>query len=117
VDHFNWLAGRVLGDGYVDDRHVEIYNSSNPILKEVLLALREAGVPAERIKIDVYSTDPKVLHVIATSLGFPLANFRLKRDLSPWKANKQKLRVRVSSKHRVPEALNFHYVLAADIQP
>lgn len=98
MDHLYWLAGLVLGDGYLDDRHVEVYNSSESILREVVVTLRVSGVSLERVKVDVYCTDSRVLPSVASMLGLPLANVRLKRDLSPWKANLQKLRVRISSK-------------------
>lgn len=98
MNHLHWLAGLVEGDGYLDDRHSEIYNSSTPILKEVVASLQKIGIPTERIKVDVYGTNPSSILKWSKELSLPEANFRLKKDLSPWKANVEKLRVRVASK-------------------
>ena len=110
MDRFRWLAGLVVGDGYLSDRRVEIYNSSPSILKEVISILLENKVLPERIKIDVYGTDKKTLPKFAELFGLPKQNFRLKKDLSPWKANKQKLRVRVALK---PLAVKLHKLIAS----
>lgn len=48
-----WLKGIIEGDGYIDDRHLEIYNSSTTILSTAVKILKTL-VKTERIKVYIY---------------------------------------------------------------
>jgi len=53
VDKTSWLVGFVAGDGFIDERHVEIYNSSPSALLHIMRVLRILRVPKYRIKVDI----------------------------------------------------------------
>ena len=78
----------------MDDRHVEIYNSSQEIIKMTLKVL-EGLINKDRIKIEIFTKDCKV--------PFNFGNFhvRLRKPNSPWNFNKPKIKIRVSSKDLV----------------
>lgn len=97
----SWLKGIVDGDGFIDDRHVEIHNSSEDILKETLKSLQKIGIPNERIKIDVYGETQSALTIWRKTLPLAPENFKLRKNTSPWKSNKTKVRIRVASKDLV----------------
>ena len=96
----SWLAGLIEGDGYTDERHVELYNSSESLLLNSLRVFKSLNVPLERIRIDVYSDDPNtgMISRWSKTLDLPSANFKLRRNTSPWKSRTEKLRLRVASK-------------------
>ena len=94
------LKGLLIGDGHIDDRHLEIYNSSKSITRNAVLVLKDIGVPIERIKVDIYSDEPEMSMVTKWSsiLELPILNFILRENTSPWKARTEKMRIRVGSK-------------------
>ncbi|MBL7169467.1 MAG: hypothetical protein ISS48_00420 [Candidatus Aenigmarchaeota archaeon] len=97
-----WLKGMIDGDGYTDERHVEIYNSSESILKHVVISLKKL-VSESRIKIDIYAEIPQK-HLISKwskILNIPHENFKIRKNTSPWKPRTEKIRIRVSSKELV----------------
>lgn len=98
----SWLIGLIKGDGYTNDRRIEIYNSSESILKTSVEVLRKL-ISDSRIKVDIYSELPKDGMKIKWSkiLNLPLKNFILRTNTSPWKARTEKIRLRVSSKEVV----------------
>lgn len=98
-----WLIGLIDGDGYTNDRKVEIYNSSPSILKEAVDILKKLGVPKEKIKVDVYSSQPKNIKIAkwGNTLWLPSSSFKARMNTSPWKERKDKLRLRVHSKRLV----------------
>lgn len=98
-----WLIGLIDGDGYVNDRKIEIYNSSPSILKEAVEILKELGIPMEKIKVDVYSSQPTNIKVArwCKTLGLPYGSFKARLNTSPWKERKEKIRLRVHSKQFV----------------
>ena len=95
----SWFKGLVEGDGYSDDRHVEVYNSSPSILKTAVTTLKGL-VEAERIKVDIYTENPdnEIINKWRKHLQLPLRNFKVREVTSPWKARTEKIRVRVASK-------------------
>jgi hypothetical protein len=97
-----WLKGLIQGDGYTDERHLEIFNSSESILRIVVISLKRL-VPQSRIKIDIYSESPSKYMVLrwVKILKLPTENFTLRKNTSPWKSRTEKIRVRVSSKEFV----------------
>ena len=101
--HLYWLIGLIDGDGYINDRKIEVYNSSPPILKEAVHIFEELGIPREKIKVDIYSSRPKTISSIGWSraLGLPIGNFKKRLNTSPWVERKEKARLRVHSKKLV----------------
>jgi len=97
------LIGLIDGDGYVNDRKIEIYNSSPSILKEAVEILKELGISKEKIKVDIYSSQPANIKVArwCKTLGLPYGNFKARLNTSPWKERKEKIRLRVHSKQFV----------------
>ena len=95
---FHWLAGIVRGDGYIDDRHVEIYNSSPSILRKSVQTIQKLSIQPIRVKVDIYSTDASLVLKWSKILELPKACIRLRENTSPWATNSEKLRIRVSSK-------------------
>ena len=95
----SWLKGLIEGDGYIDDRHVEVYNSSSTVLRETAKILKNL-IATERIKVDIYTENPeeKLIGRWSRTLGIPQNNFRIRSVTSPWKARSEKIRVRVASK-------------------
>lgn len=114
-----WLCGLIRGDGYIDDRHVEVYNSSKSILQYTVKVLKQLKIPENKIKVDIYKENPKQ-HLInrwSEILGLPKTNFKLRSPTTVWKARSEKIRLRVSSKafadylHRImQQPKNIHYV-------
>ena len=98
-----WLIGLIDGDGYINDRKIEIYNSSPSILKEAVHILKELGIPREKIKADIYSSRPKTISSIRwrRALGLPLSSFKTRLNTSPWVERKEKVRLRAHSKKLV----------------
>jgi hypothetical protein len=94
-----WLKGFLKGDGYIDQRHVEFYNSSESVLRETVNELKKM-VAESRIKVDIYSENPTEEMVFRWKrlLNLPEENFTLRTNTSPWKSRTEKIRVRVSSK-------------------
>ena len=94
-----WLKGLIKGDGYTDQRHVEIYNSSRSILTRSVSDLKRL-IDTSRIKVDIYSEFPKneLLSKWARILEIPKENITLRKNTSQWKSRTEKIRVRVSSK-------------------
>lgn len=94
-----WFSGLIHGDGYLDDRHIELYNSSEDILREAVNFLRKK-VSENRIHVDIYtdSIDEKPINRWARILNIPKSNIKLKKNTSPWKSRKQKIRLRTGSK-------------------
>ncbi len=95
-----WLKGLLVGDGHIDDRHLEIYNSSKSTAKNAVLILKHIGVLIEKIKVDIYSHEPEKSMITQWSsiLELPETNFILRENTSPWKARTEKMRIRVGSK-------------------
>lgn len=91
----DWLVGILAGDGHLDDRHVEVYNSSPEIVRESLKVL-EKLVERRRIVIDVYTKS--ALSAPKFSRQFTV---HVRRPTSPWNFNRPKIRIRVSSKELV----------------
>lgn len=79
-----WVIGLLEGDGYIDDRHVEFYNSEKSILKELVISLLDTGIDESRIKVDVYSEklDPKLKSKWIKILGLPKENFKQRKNKS-----------------------------------
>ena len=107
-----WLIGLIQGDGYIDDRHIEIYTSSISIAQHSVKTLKKLHVQKEKIKVDIYSYISKVKMISKWSLllKLPSDNFKLRKNTSPWKSNREKLRIRVASKKlvtRLKSALNL----------
>ncbi len=111
---FDWLAGLVSGDGYLDDRHTEIHNTSQSILREAIASIK-IHVPIQRIKADIYGKNPASIEAWANALRLPTSNVRLKRDASPWKSNSEKIRIRVALK-KLAEKL-FRTIRKAHLTP
>jgi len=103
-----WLIGLIDGDGYVNDRKIEVYNSSLSILKEAVRIFKELGIPLEKIKADIYSSQPKSISPIQWSraLGLPLSSFKARLNTSPWVERKEKVRLRVHSKKLVSRLIS-----------
>jgi len=98
ANNLGWLLGMIIGDGYLDDRHVEIYNSSTVILAEVVKTIINIlKFPKERTKVDIYSlyADRRKWSRI---LKLPQENINLRKNSSPWNENTEKVRIRISSK-------------------
>ena len=97
-----WLNGLIRGDGYTDERHLEIYNSSESILRNAIINLKRM-IPQSRIKVDIYSEFPteEMISKWLNILDLPRKNFTLRKNTSPWKSRTEKIRVRVSSKELV----------------
>jgi|GEM_PF-6512114 len=57
----HWLAGIIRGDGYIDDRHIEIYNSSPSVLKKSVQTIQKLSIQPTRVKVDIYSTDASLI--------------------------------------------------------
>jgi hypothetical protein len=93
-----WLVGLIKGDGYIDDRHVEIYNSSEDILRKSIKCLRRATTG--NIKVDIYTKKPQTSSIEKWSkiLDIDKQNVKMKKDTSPWKSRTEKIRLRVASK-------------------
>lgn len=110
-----WLKGILRGDGYKDDRHIEIFNSSVSILKNVVTLLKQHTQPS-KIKVDIYSDFPskKLIFKWLNILELPFENYKLRQNTSPWKINSEKIRVRVSSKEltanlsKKPEHIEYY---------
>ncbi|MBI4010144.1 MAG: hypothetical protein HY361_03050 [Candidatus Aenigmarchaeota archaeon] len=103
-----WLVGITIGDGYLDDRHVEVYNSSKFILKEVAKSIKqELKFPVDRIMVDVYSltADKEKWSKI---LDIPEVQIKLRPNSSPWNATFEKLRIRISSKETATQFSEFY---------
>lgn len=103
MDGASWLKGLIDGDGYLDDRHLEIYSSSEPILKKATAVLRKMKVKTARIRVDIYSEKPenRMVQKWANILKLPIENFILRKNTSPWNARTEKIRLRVASKELV----------------
>ena len=97
ANNLGWLVGMTIGDGYLDNRHIEIYNSSPIILAEVVKTISILKFPKNRIKVDIYSlnADKQKWSII---LRLPQENISLRKNSSPWNANAEKVRIRISSK-------------------
>ncbi|MBW2037757.1 MAG: hypothetical protein JRI41_09825 [Deltaproteobacteria bacterium] len=98
-----WLIGLIQGDGYIDDRHVEIYSSSETISRHTVKVLQKLGISKKRIKVDIYSHSQRTKMISKWShiLKLPKDSFKLRENTSPWKSNREKLRIRVASKELV----------------
>jgi hypothetical protein len=96
-----WLCGIIVGDGYFDDRHVDIYNSSASVLRKVVKALKTFGLPERRLRVDIYG-DPNNQAVKTLEKKWKkilkLQNIKVIENNSPWKSNSEKLRIRIASK-------------------
>jgi hypothetical protein len=88
----SWLVGVIVGDGHIDDRHVEIYNSSPEIIRKALKIL-EKLIERERIVIDIYSTKNQKIPKFSRKF-----TIHFRKSTSPWNFNRPKIRIRVSSK-------------------
>jgi len=99
VRDLSWLTGLVYGDGYIDDRHLEVYNSSPSILTKCVKSMKRMGVETHKIKIDIFSENGN-RNKWAKILQVPALNISLRKNTSPWKENYEKVRVRVSSKEK-----------------
>jgi DNA-binding Lrp family transcriptional regulator len=97
-----WLLGLVKGDGYFDDRHLEIYNSSPSVLIEAIKILKKKVV-IEKIKADIYTKNPNLRSKWSNLLRLPLSNIKIRENTSEWATNSEKLRIRVASKNLVSE--------------
>ena len=97
-----WLRGLIEGDGYTDERHIEIFNSSESILTKTINDLKRL-IPIARIKVDIYSEFPNKNMILkwSNSLKLPNENFKLRKNTSPWKSRTEKIRIRISSKELV----------------
>lgn len=95
-----WVIGLLEGDGYIDDRHVEFFNSEKSILKELVISLTKTGIGKDKIKVDIYTEklNLKLIDRWSKKLRLPRSNFKLRKNTSPWKSNKEKIRIRVASK-------------------
>ena len=95
-----WLVGLIRGDGYIDNRHVEIYNSSACILRNAVKVLRTLKIPVNRIKVDIYTQKASNSSVQrwVEELNLPPQNFKLRNITSPWKPRIEKVRIRIASK-------------------
>jgi len=102
-EKINWLIGLIDGDGYDNDRKIEIYNSSLSILKEAVDILKKIGIAKEKINVDIYSSQPANVDVgkWSDALELPLNNFKVRLNTSPWKERKEKIRIRVHAKRLV----------------
>ena len=94
-----WLVGLIKGDGYFDDRHVEIYNSSEQILQRAVMCLKR-HCDERRIKVDIYTNKPDVslIEKWSSVLVLEAKNIRIRENTSPWKSRTEKIRLRVASK-------------------
>lgn len=98
-----WLIGMVVGDGYLSDRNIEIYNSSPVILKESVNVIKNIlNFPVERIKVDVYSLDSNT-EKWSQILELPQQCITLRKNTSPWNTTTEKIRIRISSKEKANE--------------
>jgi hypothetical protein len=98
----SWFLGILLGDGYIDDRHIEIHNSSKTIISEVVRVIKEElNFPLTHIKVDVYSNNCKSCIKWSKFLKIPLQNVKTKKNLSPWTTNLERVRIRIASKDMV----------------
>jgi predicted transcriptional regulator len=95
---FHWLAGIVRGDGHIDDRHVEIYNSSPSILKKSVQTIQKLSTQPIRVKVDIYSMDASLISKWSKILELSKTCIKLRKNTSPWATSSEKLRIRVSSK-------------------
>ena len=95
-----WLVGLIRGDGYIDNRHVEIYNSSACILRNAVKVLRTLKIPVNRIKVDIYTqkASNSTVQRWVEELNLPPQNFKLRNITSPWKPRTEKVRIRIASK-------------------
>lgn len=103
-----WLVGITIGDGYLDDRHVEVYNSSKSILKEVVRTIKvDLKFPIDRTMVDIYSMTANKKRW-SEILDIPKEQIKLRPNSSPWNATTEKLRVRISSKEIATEFHEFY---------
>ncbi|MFQ6009552.1 MAG: hypothetical protein ACE5J7_00295 [Candidatus Aenigmatarchaeota archaeon] len=88
--HLYWISGLIVGDGFINRKHIQIFNSSDSIIRFTVDILKE-WVPEERIKVDVYAETTHKEDLTgkwSNNLNLPRENFKLKRNTSPWKSNK-----------------------------
>ncbi len=99
-----WFSGLIQGDGYLDDRHIELYNSSEDILRKAVAFLKKQ-VEKKRIHVDIYSetTNEELKNKWARIFNLPEQNIKIKKSTSPWKYRKEKIRLRVGSKKLAQE--------------
>jgi hypothetical protein len=102
-----WFSGLIHGDGYLDDRHIELYNSSVEILEKAAVFLK-TRLDEKRIHVDIYSdsTKEELKNKWARILNLPKENIKIKKNISPWKHRKEKIRLRVGSKKLAQEIKN-----------
>ncbi len=94
-----WFSGLIHGDGYLDDRHIELFNSSEDILRKSVTFLRKQ-VNEDRIHVDIYSDtmNEEPIDKWSKILNLPRQNIKIKKNTSPWKSRKEKIRLRTGSK-------------------
>ncbi|MDW8033888.1 MAG: hypothetical protein RMI79_02950 [Nitrososphaerota archaeon] len=86
----------ILGDGYYDDRHIDIYNSSLSVVNMSISVLNELGF-SERIRINIYG-EPGDNDLRQKWEKIFNKNIKIIKNTSPWKHNLEKIRIRIASK-------------------
>ena len=88
------------GDGFTSERHIELFNSSEDILKVAVVCLKKLDVSKDRIKVDIYTENPNknLIKKWSSVLNLPIDSIKLRKNTSPWKGRTEKLRLRVHSK-------------------
>lgn len=96
----SWFSGLIEGDGYIDDRHVELYNSSESLLLRSINFLRDQEIPNKRIKVDIYShnLNGDLISIWSRKMNLSKENFKMRKNTSPWKSRTEKIRLRLASK-------------------
>lgn len=92
-----WLSGIISGDGYIDDRHIDIFNSSPSILSTVLKCIKQT-FPNTNIRVEIYNERQSRNLINKWMKVLDTKNVRIIPNTSPWKSNKERLRIRVASK-------------------